>query len=44
MTDFSDLTALYVNCTLKKEPGASHTGLLLDASAGIMERQGRPRS
>jgi multimeric flavodoxin WrbA len=38
--DFSDLTALFVNCTLKKTPGQSHTGLLLDASAGIMERQG----
>jgi multimeric flavodoxin WrbA len=36
--DFSDLTALYVNCTLKKAPGQSH--ILLDASAGIMERQG----
>jgi multimeric flavodoxin WrbA len=38
--DFSDLTALFVNCTLKKTPGQSHTGLLLDASAGIMKRQG----
>lgn len=40
MTDFTGLTALYVNCTLKKQPGESHTGLLLGASAAIMEKQG----
>ncbi|MCZ4366914.1 flavodoxin family protein [Sulfitobacter dubius] len=40
MTDFSDLKALYVNCSLKKTPGDSHTQLLMNASAGIMEAQG----
>jgi len=40
MTDFSDLKALYVNCSLKKTRGDSHTQLLMNASAGIMEAQG----
>jgi len=40
MTDFSGLKALYVNCSLKKTPGGSHTQLLLNASAGIMQAQG----
>ena len=38
--DFSDLTALYINCTLTKSPEKSHTQLLVDASAAIMEKQG----
>ena len=38
MTGFSDLRALYVNTTLKRDPGDSHTGLLLDASAAIMAK------
>ncbi len=40
MTDFTGLRALYVNCTLKKRPEESHTRLLLNASAAIMERRG----
>ncbi len=40
MTDFSDLQALYINCTLKKQPSESHTKLLLNASANIMEKNG----
>ncbi|MBF9034216.1 flavodoxin family protein [Rhodobacterales bacterium HKCCE2091] len=40
MTDHASLRALYVNTSLKKTAGESHTQLLLDASAGIMERQG----
>ena len=40
MTDFSDLKALYVNCSLKKTTGDSHTQLLMNASASIMEAQG----
>ncbi|MDX1510690.1 MAG: NAD(P)H-dependent oxidoreductase [Nitriliruptorales bacterium] len=35
--DFSDLTALYVNCTLKKSPQPSHTQALADKSIAIME-------
>ncbi|WP_371054731.1 flavodoxin family protein [Rhodosalinus sp. K401] len=40
MTDFSDLRALYVNTSLKKETGESHTRLLMAASQAIMEKQG----
>ena len=39
-TDFSDLTALYVNCTLKRSPEPSNTQGLMDLSMGIMEKNG----
>jgi multimeric flavodoxin WrbA len=35
-----DLSALYVNCTLKRSPEPSHTQLLIDKSVGIMEGEG----
>ena len=35
-TDFSDLTALFVNCTLKYAPEPSHTDTLIDMSEAIM--------
>ena len=35
--DFSDLTALYVNCTLKRSPRTSHTEGLMRLSMSIME-------
>ena len=38
--DFSDLSALYVNCTLKRSPRRSHTRGLMDVSAAIMEANG----
>ena len=38
--DFSDLTALFINTTLTRSPGASHTQLLVDTSAAIMAAQG----
>jgi hypothetical protein len=38
--DFSDLRALYVNCTLKRSPEVSHTQGLADRSIEIMRRQG----
>ena len=38
--DFSDLRALYINCTLKRSPETSHTQGLADGSIGIMERNG----
>lgn len=38
--DFSDLNALFINCTLKKSPEPSHTSKLEDISAGIMEKNG----
>lgn len=39
-TDFAGLRALFVNTSLKKRPEESHTKLLLNASARIMERNG----
>ena len=39
-SDFSDLTALFINTTLTRSPGSSHTQLLIDASASIMAKQG----
>src|SRR6476660_6618760 len=38
--DFSDLRALFVNCTLKRSPEQSHTQGLIDLSMEIMRRQG----
>lgn len=38
--DFSDLGAVFVNCTLKRSPELSHTQGLIDISAEIMRRQG----
>jgi multimeric flavodoxin WrbA len=40
MPDFSDLRAVYVNCSLKRSPSESHTMRLVERSAGIMERVG----
>lgn len=38
--DFSDLTALFLNCTLKRSPEMSHTQGLIDISRKIMEKNG----
>lgn len=38
--DFSDLSALFVNCTLKKSPHTSHTRGLMDVSLEIMRKNG----
>jgi multimeric flavodoxin WrbA len=38
--DFSSLRALYINTTLTRSPGASHTQRLIDASAAIMTKHG----
>jgi multimeric flavodoxin WrbA len=40
MATHADLRALFVNTSLKKKAGESHTRLLLDASAGIMAKNG----
>ena len=37
--DFSDLSAFYINTTLKRSPEQSHTQGLMDISAEIMRRQ-----
>ena len=38
--DFSDLRALFVNCTLKRSPEISNTEGLAEISMEIMRRQG----
>ncbi|MBA2638968.1 MAG: flavodoxin family protein [Nocardioidaceae bacterium] len=38
--DFSGLTALFLNCTLKPSPQLSHTQGLIDLSAGLMRQHG----
>ena len=38
--DFSDLKALFLNCTLKPSPVLSHTAGLMEVSRAIMERLG----
>ncbi len=38
--DFSGLTALFLNCTLKKSPELSHTEGLIRISRAIMEKNG----
>ncbi len=37
-TDYSDLKALFINCTLKRSPETSHTQGLMDISMEIMRR------
>jgi multimeric flavodoxin WrbA len=38
--DFSDLRAIFLNCTLKRSPEMSHTQGLIDISTAIMEKNG----
>ena len=38
--DFSDLKALFLNCTLKRSPELSHTEGLVTISRTIMEKNG----
>lgn len=38
--DFSDLKALFLNCTLKRSPEVSHTQGLIDIAQAIMEKNG----
>ena len=38
--DFSDLKAVFLNCTLKRSPELSHTQGLIDIAAAIMEKNG----
>ena len=37
---YDDLSALFINCTLKPSPELSHTEGLIEVSAGIMGKQG----
>jgi multimeric flavodoxin WrbA len=38
--EFSDLKALFINCSIKKDKKGSHTQHLIDRSVGIMKREG----
>lgn len=38
--DFSDLNAVYMNCTLTRSPQPSHTEKLIKLSQGIMDKHG----
>ena len=38
--DFTDLSALFINCTLKRSPELSHTQGLIDIAQAIMEKNG----
>jgi len=38
--DFSDLSALFLNCTLKRSPELSHTQGLIDIATAIMQANG----
>lgn len=38
--DFTDLRALFLNCTLKRSPEVSHTQGLIDISRAIMDKNG----
>lgn len=39
-TKYNDLKALYINCSIKKDKTKSHTQILMNKSAKIMESQG----
>lgn len=38
--DFTGLRAMYINCTLNRLPGRSHTQGLIDRGVAIMEASG----
>jgi multimeric flavodoxin WrbA len=40
VTDYSDLTALFINTSLKRSSETSHTQILMDVAIAIMEAQG----
>src|SRR5260370_32142707 len=40
MPRYDELSALFINCTLKPSPERSHTQGLIDLSTGIMAKQG----
>ncbi|MGQ0776721.1 MAG: hypothetical protein ACT4NY_20240 [Pseudonocardiales bacterium] len=37
---YDDLSALFINCTLKRSPETSHTAGLIEVSTRIMEKHG----
>jgi multimeric flavodoxin WrbA len=39
-SNFSDISALFINCSIKKDKTKSHTQLLIDKAVGVMQREG----
>lgn len=39
-SSFTDLTALFINCSIKYDKAQSHTQRLMDRAAGIMQQEG----
>jgi multimeric flavodoxin WrbA len=37
---FSDISALFINCSIKRDKTQSHTQLLIDKAAGVMKKEG----
>jgi len=40
MANFDNLSAVFINCSIKKDKSGSHTQLLINRAAGIMEKEG----
>ena len=38
--NFSDISALFVNCSIKKDKAKSHTQLLINKAVGVMQKEG----
>jgi multimeric flavodoxin WrbA len=39
-TDFTDIKAFFINCSIKKDSSESHTQRLMNRVAGVMEKEG----
>jgi len=37
---FSDITALFINCSIKKDKAQSHTQLLINKAVDVMQKEG----
>lgn len=40
MSEFNDLKAVFINCSIKKDKTNSHTQRLINRAAGVMEKEG----
>ena len=38
--NFSDISALFINCSIKKDKAKSHTQLLINKAVGVMQKEG----
>ena len=39
-SNFSDISALFINCSIKKDKAKSHTQLLINKAVGVMQEEG----